>query len=186
MKKERNLLWLDLEMTGVNADRDVILEIASTITDSQLSLIAQGPALVIHQPATALALMSREVHAIHTKSGLLELVQESRTSVEEAEQATVDFLARHARHGHDELVLCGNSIWQDRSFLIRYMPRIITYLHYRLIDISAIKEVVRRWYPNNAHAYFKKSDNHRASEDVQASIAELKHYRKYFFLGGHP
>jgi oligoribonuclease len=181
MKKERNLLWLDLEMTGVNADHDVILEIASCITDSQLSLIAQGPSLVTQQPATALAMMSKEVHAIHAKSGLLELVHASRISVEEAEQATVDFLARYARH--DELVLCGNSIWQDRSFLIRYMPRIVTYLHYRLIDVSAIKEVVRRWYPNNSHTYFKKSDNHRAFEDVQASIAELKHYRKYFFVG---
>ncbi len=180
MSKERNLLWIDLEMTGLDANIDVVLEIASIITDSQLNFIAQGPALVIHQPEVMLALMNEQVHKIHAKSGLIDLVKNSTISLEQAEQQTVDFLVQQAQKA--SLLLAGNTVWQDRSFLVKYMPRVMEYLHYRLIDVSSIKELMRHWYPKNPHIRFKKNDNHRALEDVQGSIEELKHYRKYFFV----
>lgn len=180
MNKERNLLWLDLEMTGLNPRYDVILEIACAITDGDLNLIAQGPSIVVHQSDEVLTRMIPEVAAIHKKSGLDLLVKGSKISSEEAEVNVVAFLSHHAqKHG---LILAGNTVWQDRGFLVAYMPRIMEFLHYRIIDVTAIKELVRRWYPHNPAVHFKKSDNHRAMEDVLASIGELKHYRAHFFV----
>jgi oligoribonuclease len=182
MSKERNLLWLDLEMTGLNPDVDLILEIACVITDGELNLIAQGPSMVIHHDDEALHVMSKEVEELHAKSGLIDDVRTSTITLQQAEEQTVNFLKQHSQKY--SLLLAGNTVWQDRSFLVRYMPHVMEYLHYRIIDVSSIKELVRRWYPQNPHIQFKKAENHRALEDTLASIEELKHYRKYFFING--
>lgn len=180
MNKRERLVWIDLEMTGLNSDIDVILEIATIITDNQLNIIAEGPALIIHQPQAALDLMDEWVRNVHTKSGLVDAVQKSSMTLAVAQEETLDFIKQHCppRDG----VLCGNSVWQDRSFLRKSMPRIVDYLHYRIIDVSSIKELAVRWYPHNPHVKFEKPDNHRALEDIRGSIKELAHYRKYFFI----
>lgn len=180
MSGQHNLLWLDLEMTGLNQTSDVILEIACAITNNELELLAQGPSLIIHQDDIVLSGMHEKVRELHTKSGLLAAVRSSSISCKQAEEQVVIFLRKYAS-AHN-LLLAGNTIWQDRGFLIRYMPSIMEYLHYRMIDVSSIKELVRRWYPHNPHAHVKKTENHRALEDVFASIQELKHYRTHFFI----
>jgi len=176
-QQEQNLVWIDLEMTGLNPERNVILEIASIITDSNLNIIALGPSLVIYQPEDMLNMMEAWSHAQHTKSGLLDKVRTSHVSLQEAEQQTLSFIQQHCVQG--TALLAGNSVWQDRAFLRVYMPALINYLYYRLIDVTTIKELVLRWYPN--HAEFKKADTHRALEDIQESIAELCYYRENFF-----
>ncbi len=176
---EANLVWIDLEMTGLDSSHDVILEIATVVTSNQLELIAQGPTLVIHQPDEILALMDEWVTRIHTKSNLVTAVRQSVVSLEQAEEATLAFLMQYAQKNLSPL--CGNSVWQDRIFLSKYMPRIIDYLNYRIIDVSSIKEVVKRWYPQSPYENFVKAENHRAQEDILQSIEELKHYRTYFF-----
>ncbi len=178
--KIRDFLWLDLEMTGLDVNHDVIIEIATVITDSNLHVIAQGPSLVIGHPEAALARMHDDVKRMHTKSGLLDEVKKSTLSLEQAEAQTVNFLKQHA--GKEGLLLAGNTVWQDRIFLAKYMPRILDYLHYRIIDVSSIKELVRHWYPNHPHAIFEKPECHRALADVFASIEELNYYRKHFFI----
>lgn len=180
MISDKNLVWIDLEMTGLCADRDVILEIATIITDSQLHIIAQGPTFVIHQPESALSGMDDFVKKLHQKSGLLEKVRTSSTSLDHAYEQTLEFIKKHCVK--QTALLAGNSVWQDRAFLAKYMPDIVSYLHYRIIDVSSIKMVVRRWYPKSSHIVFKKPETHRALEDVQESIQELKHYRRYFFV----
>lgn len=179
MDRTKNLVWIDLEMTGLHPEKDVIVEIASIITDSQLTILEQGPHLIIHQPEQALALMDDWVRNTHTKSGLVDAVRASTISVAQAEQQTLEFIASLCDKGTP--VLAGNSIWQDRNFLYKYMPSIVNYCHYRLIDISAIKELARRWYPEDKNKDFKKTDTHRALADIRESIEELKHYRTYFF-----
>ncbi len=176
----RNFLWLDLEMTGLDIHHDVIVEIAAVITDSNLHVIAQGPSLVIGHPEAALARMHDDVKHMHTKSGLLDEVKKSTLSLKEAEAQTINFLKQHA--GKEGLLLAGNTVWQDRIFLAKYMPRIFDYLHYRIIDVSSIKELIRHWYPNHPHAIFEKPECHRALADVFASIEELNYYRKHFFI----
>lgn len=167
-------------MTGLDVACDVIIEIATVITDSELRILAQGPSLVIHQPETTLSAMCDEVTQLHVKSGLLDEVRNSTISFEQAVAQTVSFLAQNTHGG--SLLLAGNTVWQDRMFLVKYMPRIVDCLHYRIIDVSSIKELVRHWYPNNPYATFKKPECHRAMADVLASIEELRHYRKYFFI----
>lgn len=178
--KEKKLIWIDLEMTGLNFKTDVILEIASVVTDSQLNIIAQGPALVIHQPDEKLATMDKWCTNQHKKTGLTAQVQQSIISAEQAEQETLNFLKQHCQEKKSPL--CGNSIWVDRVFMQNYMPMLSSFFHYRNIDLSSIKELVREWYPKNPAAQYKKPENHRALEDILASIDELKHYRKYFFI----
>lgn len=181
MDRSTRLVWLDLEMTGLNPDRDVILEIATIVTDDELQVVAEGPSLVIHHDDTVLYGISNEVRELFSKSDLIERVKQSAISLQEAQAQTVAFIKQYA--SNDELPpLCGNSVWQDRVFLQRYMPHIIDLLHYRMIDVSTIKELVNRWYPNDPDAEFAKSDTHRALTDIRESIEELKHYRECFFV----
>lgn len=179
-KNTDTLVWIDLEMSGLDVNKDGILEIATIITDNQLVVKAQGPSLVIAQPAALLAGMDEWCTNQHGKSGLTAQVLQSTISLAQAEQQTIDFVMQYCKEG--EGVLCGNSVWQDRLFIMRYMPRLGKYLHYRMIDVSSVKELVRNWYPNNPHTAFKKSDTHRTLQDIQESIAELRHYRTYFFI----
>lgn len=181
MNRKKNLIWLDLEMTGLDPQKDVILEIASIITDSQLNVLAQGPELIIHQPDKALEKMESWVRETHTKSGLLDAVEESTISVRDSEQQTLEFFKKYC--DHDTALLSGNSVWQDRNFLKQYMPGLVDFCYYRLLDITAIKEVVARWYPDSPYAEFEKKDTHRALADIKESIAELQHFRKHFFVG---
>lgn len=181
MVSDKNFVWIDLEMTGLNPDIDVILEIATIITDDQLNIIDQGPHLIIFQPEEKLAIMDEWVRNIHTKSGLIEKVRQSNILTVHAEEQTFAFISKYCKA--ESALLCGNSVWQDRAFMRKYMPNIVTFLNYRLIDVSSIKVLVRRWYPQDQRKDFKKADNHRALEDILESINELKHYRKHFFVG---
>jgi len=178
--RTKNLIWLDLEMTGLNPEKDVILEIASIITDSQLNEIEKGPVLVIYQPEDELAKMDSWVRETHRQTGLVKKVQESNISARQAEQQTLEFFKKHCDAG--TALLAGNSVWQDRNFLFKYMPSLVSYCYYRVLDVTAIKEVVLRWYPNSPYAEFKKKDTHRALADIEESIAELRHLRKHFFV----
>lgn len=185
-KKPRgNLVWIDLEMTGLNIHTDVILEIATVITDGDLNVISEGPSFVISQPEEKLVRMDKWCVDQHGKSGLTQSVLASETTLEHAEQETLHFIKKHCleRTG----VLAGNTVWQDRAFLAKYMPRIVEYLHYRIVDVSTVKELVKHWYDKEgqqkiAATDFKKSDTHRALDDIYESIAELDYYKKYFFV----
>ena len=177
---EQNLVWIDLEMTGLCPEKDYILEIASLVTDNQLNIIAQGPTLIIHQPESALHEMNDWVLKQHTKTGLVQAVQRSLITLDQAEQETINFLGNYCKPGFAPL--CGNSVWQDRAFIRSAMPRLDKFLHYRIIDVTSIKEVVKRWYPNDPRTAFKKQDNHRALDDIKESVAELVYYRKIFFI----
>ncbi len=180
MNKLENLLWIDLEMTGLDARKDVILEIAALATDKDLNLLADGPELVIHQPESALALMDKWVADHHAKSGLTAAVQASQVSTAQAEEQVLAFAEQYGVKG--KMMLCGNSIWQDRAFIQQHMPKLYAFLHYRMVDVTSIKELVLRWYPNSPYKEFKKTDTHRALVDIKESVAELEHYRKYFFV----
>lgn len=175
-----NLVWIDLEMTGLDPSKDVILEIASLVTDSQLNIIEEGPTFVIAQPEHVLQNMSSWSQKQHESSGLIAKVREEGIPLEIAEEKTLTFLMQHCKKG--EALLCGNSVWQDRIFLASAMPKIIEFLHYRIIDVTTVKELVKRWYPNDPHVHFKKGDTHRAVDDIRESVGELRHYRKYFFV----
>jgi len=175
-----NFVWIDLEMTGLNPDHDVILEIACVITDSQLAVIKEGPLFVIYQPDEKLNQMNTWSQEQHTLSGLVQEVQRSTISINQAEEQVLNFLRNYCEPG--TALLAGNSVWQDRIFMRRYMPKIVDFLYYRLIDVTTIKELINRWYPNNKQVEFLKKDTHRALEDIYESIAELKHYKKYFFV----
>lgn len=172
-----NLIWMDLEMTGLDPDQDVILEIATIVTDSNLNVIDEGTSIVVSQPEAALARMDDWNLEHHTSSGLLDRVRSSESSLEEAEAVTLDLISRHAKHG--ESPLCGNSVWQDRRFLKRYMPTLEEYLHYRIVDVSSLKELVRRWAPP-IYKELRKEQKHRALDDIKESIAELQLYRRRF------
>ena len=178
MLKEDNLVWIDLEMTGLNPDKDVILEIATMVTDNQLNEIARGPSLVIHQPDTLLQQMDEWVFQQHTQSGLVQQVQDSKVSVAEAQQQTLDFLKQYCVA--ETAPLCGNSVWQDKAFLRRYMPDLNKFFHYRIIDVSTLKELAERWYPQVLE--MKKKDTHRALEDICESIEELRYYRQHILV----
>lgn len=180
MTSIKKFVWIDLEMTGLNAQKDVILEIATIITTPDLHHQISGPHLIISQPAEVMASMSKEVHELHHQSGLTEKVAHSNTSLETAYRETFDFIKIHCNK--NEAVLCGNSIWQDRLFLSRYMPDIVAYLNYRLVDVSTIKVLVNNWYAQSPHVTFEKNKAHRALDDINESIAELKHYQHYFFI----
>lgn len=171
------LVWMDLEMSGLDPDVCTILEVATIVTDADLNVIAEGPDLVIHHDDAVLAAMDEWCTKHHAASGLTAGVRASTISLAEAEAQTFDFIAAHC--GPRTAPLCGNTIWQDRRFLIRYMPRLEAHLHYRLVDVSTIKELARRWYPDLKAP--TKSDSHRAMDDIRESIAELKFYREQLF-----
>ncbi len=178
MVDELNLVWLDLEMTGLHPDKDTIIEIATIVTDSQLVVLAEGPAFAIHQPDSVLEAMDPWCVEQHGKSGLTGRVRASTVSMEEAQARTVEFLARWCAPGKSPL--CGNTIGQDRRFLVRYMPVLHDFFHYRSIDVSTVKELVGRWYPESKYVY-AKSKQHEALADIRESISELQHYRKTVF-----
>ena len=174
------LVWMDLEMTGLEPDRHVIVEIATIITDDDLVIVAEGPDLVIHANEAQLAEMDDFVVDMHTSSGLLELIEVSSVTLEEAAQQTLDFVTQHIKKARS-VPLCGNSIGTDRRFLAAYMPAIENYLHYRSVDVSTIKELARRWNPEVLKSVPQKQTSHRALDDIRESITELKHYREHFF-----
>jgi len=175
---ESRLVWLDLEMTGLDPDNDSILEIATVVTDADLVELAAGPAVAIHHPESVLQAMDAWNTEHHTASGLWKRVLESGVSMREAEQSTLDFLARWTLPGSSPL--CGNSICQDRRFLYRLMPELERWFHYRNLDVSTLKELAARWAPEMLVG-FSKANRHEALADVRDSIAELRHYRS--FLG---
>lgn len=174
-----NLVWMDLEMTGLDPARDRILEVATLITDSDLNIVAEGPHLYVNQPDELLAGMDEWNTTHHTASGLVDLVRSEGVSEQDAESQTLAFLEAHVPAGGSPL--CGNSIAQDRRFLVRYMPDLEAYLHYRNLDVSTIKELAMRWRPDIA-ASVQKASTHRALDDIKESIEELKHYREKFFI----
>jgi oligoribonuclease len=174
------LVWMDLEMTGLDATRHVIVEIATLVTDDELNIVAEGPDLVVHQPESELAKMDRVVVDMHTSSGLLEAIRSSRLSLAEAGEATFSFIKEHVPTA-GVVPLCGNSIGMDRRFLAAYLPEIEEWLNYRSIDVSTIKELARRWYPDALAGAPKKMTSHRAMDDIRESVAELAYWRGTVF-----
>ncbi len=172
-----NLIWIDLEMTGLDTTRDRIIEIATVVTDSRLNILAEGPVLAIRQSEEILAGMDGWNTAQHTKSGLLKRVRASTIDEAEAEAQTLAFLERYVPAGASPM--CGNSICQDRRFLARCMPRLEAWFHYRNLDVSTLKELARRWAPQVASS-FTKNSTHLALDDIRDSIQELIHYREHF------
>ncbi len=174
------LAWMDLEMTGLDPARHVIVEIATLITDDDLSVVAEGPDLVVHADSVQLDRMDSFVRAMHTRSGLLSAIETSPISLREAGRQTLIFLRRHIREART-VPLCGNSIGTDRRFLAGQLPEVEGFLHYRSIDVSSIKELCRRWYPDVLAAAPPKAETHRALDDIRESIAELAYYRSTIF-----
>jgi len=173
-----HMVWMDLEMSGLDPKACAILEIASVITDKDLNILEQGPNLVVHQPQSVMDGMDDWNKEHHSKSGLIEAVKNSHTTLEDAEKLTLEFVSKHCSPKSSPL--CGNTIYQDRRFLIEYMPRLEDYLHYRLVDVSSIKELVKRWYGPEFQAPHKKQ-KHKALDDIRETIEELKFYRKMVF-----
>jgi len=177
MNKKTNLIWIDLEMTGLIPEHDVIIEIATVVTDAQLNVVDEGPSIAIHQSNELLDGMDEWNTNQHNHSGLVKRVQESKISIAEAESQTLNFLMKYVDLGASPM--CGNSICQDRRFLYNYMPDLEKFFHYRHIDVSTLKELAVRWKPNIISTSYKKS-KHLALSDIYDSIDELKHYREHF------
>ncbi len=175
---DSNLVWIDLEMTGLIPEHDTIIEIATLVTDSQLNVLAQGPVLAIQHSKAVLDAMDEWNTKQHGGSGLVDRILKSTTSMRDAERATVEFLSQWVPKGKSPM--CGNSIGQDRRFLARYMPQLEEFFHYRSIDVSTIKELTRRWQPEVLDGLTKKG-SHLALDDIKDSIAELKYYRDTVF-----
>jgi oligoribonuclease len=172
-----HLVWMDLEMTGLDPERERIIEIATIVTDDQLDIVAEGPVLAVRQPESLLAAMDDWNQRQHGGSGLLDRVRREGVSEREAEAQTLAFLEKHVEKKRSPL--CGNTIWQDRRFLARYMPTLEGFLHYRMVDVSTLKELAARWRPELA-AGFNKTSAHTALADVRESIEELRYYRNHF------
>ncbi|MGH8210839.1 MAG: oligoribonuclease [Steroidobacteraceae bacterium] len=178
MPSADHLIWIDLEMTGLKPDSDVIIEIATVVTDKELAVIAEGPVIAIHQPEDVLARMDDWNQKQHSSSGLLARVRASKLSVADAEARTLEFLAPLVAPGASPI--CGNSICQDRRFLARYMPKLEHFFHYRNLDVSTLKELARRWAPGVLEGVAKQG-THLAQADIMESIRELQHYRARLF-----
>jgi oligoribonuclease len=174
---ELNLVWVDMEMSGLNPDSDRVLEVAIVVTDPELDVIAEAPVQIVHQPALVLAGMDSWNTATHARSGLTEKVRGSTIDEEAASDRLLEFLAPLVPRGKSPM--CGNSICQDRRFMARWMPRLEAYFHYRNLDVSTLKELARRWQPDVYRAFEKKS-RHEALADIYESIDELRHYRTHF------
>jgi oligoribonuclease len=173
-----HLVWLDLEMTGLYPEADQILEIATLVTDTDLNILAQGPVLAIHQSDVVLAQMDDWNQKHHGASGLIDRVRQSQLTVQDAQEQTLAFLKQWLPAGASPL--CGNSIGMDRRFLVRYMPELDNFFHYRILDVSSIKELAKRWWPKLAP--FPKQNKHEALLDIQESIEELRYYRQHIFI----
>jgi len=175
------LVWLDMEMTGLDPERERIIEVATILTDGQLNEIAIGPELVIHQPEEILAAMDDWNKSHHGASGLIERVRGSTITDAQAEEQTIAFINEHVAT-KERPVLAGNSIHQDRRFIRRYMPAFDTRLHYRMVDVSTIKELARRWFPHVIAKQKAKKETHRALDDIRESIDELRYYKQHLFI----
>ena len=175
------LVWVDLEMTGLDPERDVILEIAALVTDSNLEPVADGLDIVVHQPREALTGMVDVVREMHARSGLTDAVLASTTSLADAETAVLDLVRSHVPEART-VPLCGNSIATDRTFLVKHMPTLDAWLHYRMIDVSSVKELARRWYPKAYYGAPQKAGGHRALADILESVEELRYYRSAIFV----
>ncbi|MBX6318857.1 oligoribonuclease [Pigmentiphaga sp.] len=174
---ENHLVWLDMEMTGLDPEKERIIEVAVVVTDSQLEVVAEGPVLVVHQPDALLDAMDAWNKATHGRSGLIDKVKASTLTETQAEDILLEFLSQHVPPGKSPL--CGNTISQDRRFMVRYMPRLEAFFHYRNLDVSTLKELCRRWKPE-IYKGFEKKSRHEALADIYESIAELKYYREHF------
>lgn len=173
-----NLIWIDLEMTGLDTDNDVIIEIATIVTDGQLQILAEGPVIAIHQSDELLSNMDEWNTRQHNQSGLVARIKQSEHSAQDAESKTLEFLEKFVPERASPM--CGNSICQDRRFLHRLMPRLECFFHYRNFDVSTIKEAVKRWYPNGPE--FCKDSSHLAMDDIRDSINEMRFYREHYFV----
>ncbi|MEW5792126.1 MAG: oligoribonuclease [Pseudomonadota bacterium] len=174
-----HLVWIDLEMTGLDPDQDRIIEVATLVTDAALELIAEGPVIAVHQPESVLARMDDWNVRTHGESGLIERVRRSTIDEAEAERLTMEFLNRYVPAGASPM--CGNSICQDRRFLARHMPKLERFFHYRNLDVSTLKELAARWYPKLPK--FPKQQSHQALDDIRESLGELRYYRDKLFVG---
>ncbi len=179
-----NLIWVDCEMTGLDLEKDVLLEIAVLVTDSQLNILGEGVDLVIKADKSKIDQMDEFVSNMHKESGLLEQLPEGK-DLSEVEATILEYLNKYAP-GAGKSPLAGNSVYVDRSFIAKYLPQVNSYLHYRTIDVSSIKELARRWYPKVYFAAPKKTGNHRALGDIQDSIEELEYYRENIFVSNFP
>ncbi|MBW2464379.1 MAG: oligoribonuclease [Deltaproteobacteria bacterium] len=179
MNKDERLVWMDLEMTGLDADKERIIEMAVLVTEGDLTLVAEGPDLVIHQSDELLAAMDEWNTTHHGDSGLTDKVKASELDDEAAETLILEFLRKHCVA--KRAVLAGNSIHQDRRFIRKYMPRLDAFLHYRQVDVSSVKELGRRWYPKAMAKSPRKNESHRAMDDIRESLAELAYYRATIF-----
>ncbi len=175
---KNHIVWMDLEMTGLDPAKDKIIEIATIVTDADLKILDRGPCFIMGQPSSTFDLMDKWNQEHHTKSGLWQKVVESSITIETAEKETIDFLKKYVKPGKSPLA--GNSIWQDRRFIAAHMPTLDQFLHYRLIDVSTLKELSKRWYPKQKP--WEKQNSHRALDDIEESINELIHYRETLFM----
>ncbi len=180
-EKDKHLIWIDLEMTGLNPDLDHILELATIVTDSHLNILAEGPVIAIFQPEDILNKMDAWNVKHHGESGLIERVRVSTMDEESAQAATLEFLSAYVTTGKSPM--CGNSICQDRRFLWKYMPKLENYFHYRNLDVSTVKILAQRWAPTIVSGVSKNTE-HKALQDIRDSINELKYYRQHFFKPG--
>lgn len=176
---KNNLIWIDMEMTGLDPEKESIIEIASLISDQDLNILAHGPNLIIRQPPKLLKTMDEWNQKQHQKSGLIELVKKSKISIRTAERLTLEFIKPYCVP--KKTLLCGNAVHHDRRFIIKYMPKLNAFLHYRHIDVSTIKALVGWWYPKNKDLP-EKTEAHRAVDDIRESIEELRFYKKTYFV----
>lgn len=182
-KLTKNLVWIDLEMTGLSPEHDRIIEIATIVTDAHLNILEEGPVMAIHQSLKRLTNMDEWNTKTHTESSLVNRVRASEIDEKQAQQITIDFISKYI--AKNQSPLCGNSVCQDRRFLANYMPKLESYLHYRNLDVSSVKELVVRWRPELAKG-FSKQNTHKAMDDIRESIEELKYYRKTFINVSEP
>jgi len=176
-RSDMRLVWVDMEMTGLDPEKERIIELAAVVTEPDLTIVAEAPVLVIHQSDELLAAMDKWNQSTHAKSGLIEKVRASTLNEEQAQAQMVEFLSQYVPAGKSPL--CGNTVSQDRRFMYRYMPELETYFHYRTIDVSTIKELARRWQPSLLKGFAKHS-KHEALADIHESIEELRYYREHF------